>query len=360
MPHVRVKDIVKRFDKMIAVDHISFDVERGDFFTMLGPSGCGKTTTLRMISGFYEPDEGEIYIGDKLVNHLPPEKRNCGFVFQSYALFPHMTVFDNVAYGLKIRKVPKNEIKKKVTEALSIVGLVGYESRRPDQLSGGEQQRVALARVLVINPEVLLLDEPLSNLDAKLRVYMRSELRKIQRSLGVTTIYVTHDQAEALSMSTKIAVMNKGKIEQIGTPIEIYGAPKTKFVADFMGLSNIFQAKILQVSGELKVIETELGTFNVKASEETSGEGSIYLLIRPESIDLEKVSEFNEPLKRNELYGKIVESSFVGGISKYVIDIENNLSLTVNMQDPLSKGIIKEGAKVKVKIPETGFVILKP
>ncbi|MEM3572014.1 MAG: ABC transporter ATP-binding protein, partial [Candidatus Bathyarchaeia archaeon] len=160
MPHVKLRNVVKQFDKVIVVDHISFDVERGDFFTMLGPSGCGKTTTLRMISGFYEPDEGEIYINDKIVNHIPPEKRNCGFVFQSYALFPHMTVFDNVAYGLKIRKIPKDEIKKRVKEALSIVGLAGYESRRPDQLSGGEQQRVALARVLVINPEVLLLDEP--------------------------------------------------------------------------------------------------------------------------------------------------------------------------------------------------------
>jgi iron(III) transport system ATP-binding protein len=359
MPHVRLKNVVKCFDKMVAVDHISFDVERGDFFTLLGPSGCGKTTTLRMISGFYEPDEGEIYIGDKLVNHVPPEKRNCGFVFQSYALFPHMTVFDNVAYGLKIRKVPKDEIKKKVSEALAKVGLIGYESRRPDQLSGGEQQRVALARVLVINPEVLLLDEPLSNLDAKLRVYMRSELRKIQRSLGITTIYVTHDQAEALSMSTKIAVMNKGKIEQIGSPIEIYGKPKTKFVADFMGLSNIFPAKILQSSNDLKLIETEFGTFNVRSAEEYSEGDSIYLLIRPEAIDVEK-SEFNEPLKRNELYGKIIESSFVGGVAKYVIDIENNLTLTVNMQDPLSKGIIGEGIKVKVKIPETGFVILKP
>ncbi|MEM3151591.1 MAG: ABC transporter ATP-binding protein [Candidatus Bathyarchaeia archaeon] len=359
MPHVKLRNVVKQFDKVIVVDHISFDVERGDFFTMLGPSGCGKTTTLRMISGFYEPDEGEIYINDKIVNHIPPEKRNCGFVFQSYALFPHMTVFDNVAYGLKIRKIPKDEIKKRVKEALSIVGLAGYESRRPDQLSGGEQQRVALARVLVINPEVLLLDEPLSNLDAKLRVHMRSELRKIQRSLGITTIYVTHDQAEALSMSTKIAVMNKGKIEQIGSPIEIYGSPKTKFVADFMGLSNIFQAKILQSSGELKLIETEFGTFNVKASESFSENESIYLLIRPEAIELEK-SEVNEPLKKNELYGKIIEASFVGGVAKYTIDIKNNLSLTVSMQDPLSKGIIKEGVNVKVKIPETGFVILKP
>jgi len=359
MPHVRLKNVTKRFDKMVVVDHISFDVERGDFFTLLGPSGCGKTTTLRMISGFYEPDEGEIYIGDKLVNHLPPEKRSCGFVFQSYALFPHMTVFDNVAYGLKIRKTPKNEIKKRVSEVLAKVGLAGYESRRPDQLSGGEQQRVALARVLVINPEVLLLDEPLSNLDAKLRVYMRSELKKIQRSLGITTIYVTHDQAEALSMSTKVAVMNKGRIEQIGSPIEIYGRPKTKFVADFIGLSNIFPAKILQSSGEFKLIETEFGAFNVKFTEEYSEGDSIYLLIRPESIDLER-TELNEPLKRNELYGKITEASFVGGVAKYVIDIGNNLSLTVNMQDPLSKGIIGEGTKVKVKIPETGFVILQP
>ena len=222
-----------------AVKDVSLNIEPGSFVTLLGPSGCGKTTTLRMIAGFESPDEGEIYLGDEAINELTPNKRDTAMVFQSYALFPHYNVFDNVAYGLKLRKLPKDEIQRKVMEMLELVELSGMENRLTNQLSGGQQQRVALARALVVEPSVLLFDEPLSNLDAKLRISMRTEIRKIQQKVGITAIYVTHDQEEALTMSDTVVVMNGGKVQQIGTPEDIYNEPKNAFVADFIGDSNI-------------------------------------------------------------------------------------------------------------------------
>ena len=222
-----------------AVKDVSLNIEPGSFVTLLGPSGCGKTTTLRMIAGFESPDEGEIYLGDEAINELTPNKRDTAMVFQSYALFPHYNVFDNVAYGLKLRKLPKDEIQRKVMEMLELVELSGMENRLTNQLSGGQQQRVALARALVVEPSVLLFDEPLSNLDAKLRISMRTEIRKIQQKVGITAIYVTHDQAEALTMSDTVVVMNKGNIQQIGSPQDIYNEPRNAFVAKFIGDSNI-------------------------------------------------------------------------------------------------------------------------
>ena len=238
-----LKNICRRFikdnEEFLAVNNVNLDVQPGEFLTFLGPSGCGKTTTLRMIAGFETPTSGEIRVDGVDITHVPANERGLGFVFQNYALFPHMTIFDNVAYGLKIRGESKETMATKVREALALVGLTKAEQRYPSQLSGGEQQRVALARVLVLRPKLLLMDEPLSNLDAKLRLHMRTEIRRIQQKLGITCLYVTHDQKEALTMSDRIMVMHGGKIEQIGTPMQLYEDPATPFVADFIGKANL-------------------------------------------------------------------------------------------------------------------------
>ena len=245
----------------------------GEFLTLLGPSGCGKTTTLRIIAGFERPDSGEVLFNGRAVNDIPPYERNIGIVFQDYALFPHMTVFKNVAFGLEMKKLPRQEIEKKVRWALELVGLGGLENRYPEQLSGGQQQRVALARALVIEPELLLLDEPLSNLDAKIRERLRGEVRRIQKELGITTIYVTHDQEEAMAISDRIALMNIGVIEQVGKPLELYYRPRTEFVARFLGLSNILE---LQSDGE----KACLGSLCFK----TEKAGRVRIFFRPESV----------------------------------------------------------------------------
>src|SRR5574344_1268615 len=241
-----------------AVKGVSLTINPGEFVTLLGPSGCGKTTILRMIAGFEIPTAGDIYIGDPRVNSLTPDKRDTAMVFQSYALFPHLNLFDNVAYGLKIKKLSKDVIAQKVKDILAMVGLEGMETRAPNQLSGGQQQRVALARALVMEPSVLLFDEPLSNLDAKLRIYMRNEIHKIQRKIGITSIYVTHDQSEAMSLSDLVIIMRSGNIEQIGTPKDIYAKPANEFVADFIGVANIVPAKVV-------------ATFNGKTTAEVLG-----------------------------------------------------------------------------------------
>ena len=238
MIELHLKNVSKLFGETRAVDSITLDVKKGELFFFLGPSGCGKTTCLRTIAGFYQPDEGELYFDDKLMNNIPPHKRNIGMVFQNYALWPHMTVYENVEYGLNVRKVPVDDKKKKIQEVLEIVQMDRYATRNPNQLSGGQQQRIALARALVIEPDILLLDEPLSNLDAKLRLEMRHEIKRIHSEAGITSVYVTHDQKEALSLADRAAVMRDGKIVQIGTPREIYNLPANKFVADFIGETN--------------------------------------------------------------------------------------------------------------------------
>ena len=306
---VRLEHISKIYNdpktgkEFYAVQDTTLDIEPGTFVTLLGPSGCGKTTTLRMIAGFESPDEGEIYLGDEAINSLTPNKRDTAMVFQSYALLPHYNVFDNVAYGLKIRKVPKEEIRERVLNILKLVEMDGMESRMTNQLSGGQQQRVALARALVIEPSVLLFDEPLSNLDAKLRVTMRTEIRKIQQKVGITAIYVTHDQSEAMSISDKIIIMSKGKVEQIGTPREIYYHPKSRFVADFIGEANFLKAKVKSVNGEKAVIdvigeEIEVNNYGEKvAGEEAS------LVLRPEAVVLSE---------KGLLEGTVTLSTFMG------------------------------------------------
>ena len=240
---LNIQDVVKRFPGITAVDHVSLEVMKGEIFTFLGPSGCGKTTLLRLVAGLEMLDHGDILIAEEVVNNLPPFKRNCSMVFQNHALFPHMTVYNNIGFGLVERRLPKSEIKKKVSDMIDLVTLTGMEDRRPDQLSGGQRQRVALARSLVLEPMILLLDEPLAALDRKLRKEMQVELKRIQREVGITFMNVTHDQKEALSLSDRIAVMKEGKIVQLGTPNEIYESPRTKFVAGFMGASNIFSGR---------------------------------------------------------------------------------------------------------------------
>jgi len=294
MVGVRVVNLTKRFGNVVAVDRVSFEVKDKEFVVLLGPSGSGKTTTLRMIAGLETPDEGEIYIGDQLVNDLPPKDRDVAMVFQSYALYPHMTVYDNLAFPLKIRKYPRNEIDKKVREVAELLKISHLLNRKPKQLSGGEQQRVALGRALVREPKVFLMDEPLSNLDAKLRVYMRAELKRMQKELGITTLYVTHDQAEAMTMADRIAVYNQGRIQQIATPEELYHKPANLFVAGFIGAPamNFFEATLLRKNGDLLL---DAGEFKLPLPaafaeylREVTIPVDVVLGIRPEHIDVHR------------------------------------------------------------------------
>src|ERR1700738_640710 len=286
-PHVRLVKLSKQFDgsAAAAVDDISLDIPRASFTTLLGPSGCGKTTTLRMIAGFYEPDAGDIFIGPRRGNHVPVHRRNTAMVFQDYALFPHMSVEENVGYGPRLARVGADTARKRVRETLEFLGLTGMERRYPNQLSGGQQQRVALARALVMNPEVLLLDEPLSNLDARLRVSIRAELIAIQRQLEITTIYVTHDQEEALAMSDWVAVMDHGHVIQWGTPWDVYYRPRTAFMAEFLGSVNLIPATVTRVDGASVDVVLDGRRFSVRADEPPRGD-QVLLSIRPETLTL--------------------------------------------------------------------------
>ena len=315
-----------------AVKDVSLDIEPGSFVTLLGPSGCGKTTTLRMIAGFESPDEGGIYLGGEKIDELTPDKRDSAMVFQSYALLPHYNIFDNVAYGLKIRKVPKDEIKKKVTDILKLVGLEGMEARMTNQLSGGQQQRVALARALVVEPGVLLFDEPLSNLDAKLRVVMRTEIRRIQQEAGITAVYVTHDQSEAMSISDKIIIMNGGVVAQIGTPTEIYYHPQSEFVADFIGDANFLRGKMLRHEGSDGVVDVN-GT-EVKVADATVEDGSdTTIVLRPESTVLAEEGFF--PVK-------VEVSCFMGAYQLYHVML-GDTKLIIHEYNPKNKRIFAAG-----------------
>ena len=300
-----------------AVDSINVTMAPGDFITLLGPSGCGKTTTLRMIAGFESPDEGEIYLGDQAINSLTPNKRDTAMVFQSYALFPHLNVFDNVAYGLKLRKLPKEQIRKKVFDMLDLVGLEGMENRYTNQLSGGQQQRVALARALVVEPGVLLFDEPLSNLDAKLRVYMRTEIRRIQQQFGITAIYVTHDQSEAMSISDQIIIMNKGVIAQTGTPREIYYHPNSEFVADFIGEANFLRGQVAGLEADLMLVEVQGVKLPVARPASAPAVGQpCTLMLRPEAVLLRE---------QGVLPCKVILSCFMGSYQNYHVMVGDNL-----------------------------------
>src|ERR1700683_112670 len=283
--HVELESLTKRFDDVTAVDDISVEIQAGEFFSLLGPSGCGKTSTLRMIAGFEPPTSGKILLDGVDVGTWAPNRRNVNTVFQNYALFPFLTVAENVAFGMRYKSVPKSEREARVTEALALVELSGYEKRRPNQLSGGQQQRVALARALVLRPAVLLLDEPLGALDAKIRKQLRIELKALQEEVGITFVFVTHDQEEALSMSDRVAVMSKGKIEQIGTPSEVYEDPATVFVADFLGISNLMDAQVVGAcDGGCTVT---IGDFSMTAGcGDTTARGAVKVVARPERLTL--------------------------------------------------------------------------
>ncbi|MBR5961520.1 MAG: ABC transporter ATP-binding protein [Clostridia bacterium] len=297
-----------------AVHDVALDIEPGSFVTLLGPSGCGKTTTLRMIAGFESPDEGEIYLGGEPINELTPNKRDTAMVFQSYALFPHYNVFDNVAYGLRLRKVPKEEIKERVTNILKLVELSDMEQRMTNQLSGGQQQRVALARALVVEPGVLLFDEPLSNLDAKLRVQMRTEIRRIQQALGITAIYVTHDQSEAMAISDNIILMKGGVIAQMGSPTEIYYHPNSEFVADFIGECNFLPCTVTGREGNDVVADVYGHPVKVLSDKETTGSAEIVL--RPEAIEI---------ADQGQLPCEVELSCFMGSYQNYHVRIGDTL-----------------------------------
>src|SRR5947208_3720236 len=287
---IRLSNLTKRFDDVVAVDDLSLEIERGRFFALLGPSGCGKTTTLRMIGGFEEPTSGRIELGDRDVSALPPYKRDVNTVFQSYALFPHLTIFENVAFGLRRRGVRGDELKQRTREMLELVGLGGVERRKPSQLSGGQQQRIALARALVNHPRVLLLDEPLGALDLKLRKQMQLELKRIQQEVGITFLYVTHDQEEAMTMSDRLAVMRHGKVEQIGEPEAVYESPATEFVAGFLGASNMLDGEVKEVRGDVSTILLDAGgtTVTIPTIRVPAGVGSaVRVGVRPEKITLE-------------------------------------------------------------------------
>jgi spermidine/putrescine transport system ATP-binding protein len=325
---VRLDHVTKQFDEVVAVDAISIDVPRGSFFALLGPSGCGKTTTLRMIGGFEEPTSGSIYLGDWDVVGLPPYKRDVNTVFQSYALFPHLTIFENVAFGMRRQGVKGKQLAGRVQEILRLVDLPGLETRKPRQLSGGQQQRVALARALVNKPRVLLLDEPLGALDLKLRKQMQLELKAIQHDVGITFIHVTHDQEEAMTMADSIAIMNRGHIEQLGTPAELYERPQTAFVASFLGISNLLAGT---VAGPDSVRLDEGTEVRVPRESLNGRTGKVAVGVRPEKIRLGHGEE-------NQLSGRLLETAYVGVATQYVLETRaGNVSVYVQNSEPGSR-----------------------
>jgi ABC-type Fe3+/spermidine/putrescine transport system ATPase subunit len=351
--HIRIKNLTKRFGHVVAVDNVSMEIERGSFTTFLGPSGCGKTTTLRLIAGLYNVDQGEIYFGERCVNDVPSHQRNATMVFQDYALFPHMTIFENVSYGLKIKRLPAHEIEARVEKTLRFLGLEGLGARTPGMISGGQQQRAALARALVMEPEVLLLDEPLSNLDAKLRVNIRAELRQIQKSLGITTIYVTHDQEEALALSDSIAVMHNGRVVQFGTPWDIYYKPMSTFVADFVGVANFIHGKVSEVKPQEILVDIGDQTLKLDAHEyRVSAGDKVVLNIRPETIGM---SAQILQAQFNVLKGKIKTHTFVGQFTRYWVTCGMR-EFVVDMHDPSALGIL-EGS-VSLQLPPSKLHLL--
>jgi ABC-type Fe3+/spermidine/putrescine transport system ATPase subunit len=330
--HLELRHITKKFGETAAVDDISFDIPRGSFATLLGPSGCGKTTTLRMIAGFYDPDKGDIILGGRRINELPAHRRGTAMVFQDYALFPHMTVRGNVSYGLRLAKVPAEERDRRVNETLEFVGLGKLGDRWPNQLSGGQQQRVAVARALVLRPEILLLDEPLSNLDAKLRVQLRWELRALQQRLQMTFVYVTHDQDEALSLSDWIAVMNAGRVEQAGAPWDIYYNPRTAFLADFVGAVNLVPATVREVRGAQATVafgERSL-TVNVPAGMGLALGDQVHLCVRPEAIGLAARGASPDGAA---FPGTVARKAFLGDLMRYWVAVDGR-EWMVDQPDP--------------------------
>lgn len=335
---VIIKDAVKKYGDFTALNGVNLEIKRGEFFTLLGPSGCGKTTLLRMIAGFNTVDGGEICFDDKVMNQVDAHKRDIGMVFQNYAIFPHLTVAENVAYGLKAKKVAKKEIEKRVEEALELVQIKMLKDRKPNELSGGQQQRVALARAFVIEPGVLLMDEPLSNLDAKLRVQMRTVIKKLQRRLGITTIYVTHDQEEALAISDRIAVMKDGNIMQVGSPEQIYKKPENTFVAGFIGISNLIHCEVIGNNKENATVKiNDNYILETRLAKEYSGKA--ILSARPEQLYF---------AKDKGLHGKISISTFLGDFVEYEIEMDNGDTIQLNEYTKDVHSVRSDGEEVYV------------
>jgi spermidine/putrescine transport system ATP-binding protein len=347
---VRLERVTKRFDDVTAVDDLSLAVEQGRFFALLGPSGCGKTTTLRMIGGFEEPTAGTIYLGDRAVTGLPPYKRDVNTVFQSYALFPHLTLFENVAFGLRRRGVARKQIAGPVEEMLDLVGLSGMGKRKPRQISGGQQQRVALARALVCKPRVLLLDEPLGALDLKLRKQMQLFLKSLQHDVGITFIHVTHDQEEAMTMADSIAVMNHGRVEQLGAPDDLYERPRTTFVAGFLGVSNLLHGT---VDGEDTVRLDAGGAVRVSADDLRGRSGRVAVGVRPEKIRLDADEV-------NCLEGRLAERAYLGVATQYIVETSHG-SIQVYVQNvgPGSQGAVP-GEIVTLSFSPDAVFVLEP
>ena len=345
--NVHIADAVKSYGNFNAVDNVTIDIKSGELFTLLGPSGCGKTTLLRMIAGFNSIENGTISFDKKIINTIPAHKRNIGMVFQNYAIFPHLSVFDNVAYGLKARKIKKTEIAERVLEALRMVQIENLKDRSPANMSGGQQQRVALARAIVIHPDILLMDEPLSNLDAKLRIQMRVTIKKVQKKLGITTIYVTHDQEEALAISDRIAVMKNGKIQQVGTPKEIYTKPANKFVASFIGTSNILTGMVVEnKNGDARISITD--GLLLTASIRRDYKGPVSVSVRPEAFQI-------SPDKPGSLKGYIALKTFLGDFINYEISLSDGTTVEVNQYLKDMEKEFEVGDFIALKIPERKF-----
>ena len=348
---IALREITKRFDSTLAVDRVSLDIADGELFTLLGPSGCGKTTLLRLIAGFYPVDGGTIHFGPRRVDGLAPYERNIGMVFQNYALWPHMTVRGNVTYGLRLRKLPTAEIERRLAAGLAKVNLTGLEERYPGQLSGGQQQRVALARALVLNPDILLLDEPLSNLDAKIRLQVRAEIRTLQRELGITTVYVTHDQEEALSLSDRIAVMREGRVQQVATPRELYERPRNPFVADFVGTNNLIAGVCRERTGARIVVDTPIGLVHARAAGGLQTGERCVLAIRPENVLL------TDRAGENTFTGRVALAAYLGNTLRYDVEA-SGARLKVDIRDPWHHEPLATGQAVRITFPPSATLAL--
>ena len=354
---IEVKQLTKRFGALTVVDSVDFSIEEGELFTLLGPSGCGKTTLLRLVAGFYSPDGGEVRFDGRVVNDVPPHERGIGMVFQNYALWPHMTVSGNVAYGLKLRKLGAAEIADRVKGALDKVRLAGLGDRYPGQLSGGQQQRVALARALVLNPKILLLDEPLSNLDAKIRIQVRAEIRKLQKELGITTVYVTHDQEEALTLSDRIAVFNQGKVLQVGAPKVLYERPANRFVADFIGINNLIEGTVQAIDEQqhrLRV-QTVLGELSTLAEQNLGAGERCVVAIRPENMVLDGAPDADS----NRLAGRISFAAYLGNTLRYDVDLGQGVTFKVDIRDPWHHTQRAMDSTVTVSFPAASTIAIR-
>jgi spermidine/putrescine transport system ATP-binding protein len=363
---VRLERVTKRFGEFTAVDALSLEILQGEFFSLLGPSGCGKTTTLRMIGGFEEVTSGTIFVGGEDVTDRPPFKRQTNTVFQNYALFPHLSVYENIAFGLRRRKVPSGEIRHQVEFMLKLVELPGFEHRRPNQLSGGQQQRIALARALINHPRVLLLDEPLGALDLKLRKQMQVELKRIQSEIGITFVFVTHDQEEAMTMSDRIAVMRHGRIEQLGTPEELYERPTTDFVAGFLGVSNLLDAEVLERGDRFAELRLHDGTVVRAPSGALNGSDRVRIGIRPEKLRVLAVGDVRADFAAdtNAIEGIVLDASYIGVSTQYLIQTADGHKLTVYAQNLETSGAAEahpDGQPVRLSWkPQHTFVIPEP